>query len=69
MLVVGAYTNETSLEDGGVLSDNEAKVVINAKEASSFTGKFAGSMPAIVTPEGRTVLLYGLGARSETMSP
>ena len=68
VLVVGVFKGGNTLEDGGVLHSQEAKAVLAAKEASLFTGEFASSMPVILASESRTVLLMGLGEKSDTIS-
>lgn len=69
VLVVGVFRGGNSLEDGGALPAQEAKMVLAAKDASSFDGEFASSMPVILASEGKTVLLIGLGEKSTTALP
>lgn len=66
--VVGVFKGENALEDGGVLHAQVARVVLEAKDALSFTGEFAVSMPVILSAEGCSVLLVGLGEKSEQIS-
>ncbi|MDB1135180.1 leucyl aminopeptidase [Candidatus Anaplasma sp. TIGMIC] len=65
VVVVGVLKGSDSLMDGGVLSSNETKAVLAAKEATSFVGDFATTMPVVFTSEGRAVLVVGLGDQSE----
>ena len=68
VVVVGVFEGSNSLNDGGALPQHEAQMILQAKEARGFTGKFASSMPIIVTPDNRTVLLVGLGKESDPIS-
>lgn len=42
-------------------------MILAAKKAHEFTGEFASSMPIILTPSNRTVMLVGLGKKSDTL--
>lgn len=68
VVVVGVFEGSNSLNDRGALPEHEAQMILQAREARGFTGKFASSMPIIVAPGNRTVLLVGLGEESDPIS-
>ena len=68
VLVVGVFEGGNTLEDGGLLRNNEISTILEAKNASSFSGEFASTMPVVYTPESRAVLVVGLGEKSATLS-
>ncbi|MGN7678795.1 MAG: leucyl aminopeptidase, partial [Anaplasma sp.] len=68
VLVVGAFEGVNSLEDGGVLTPEERDMVLNIKNVAAFSGKFADTMPVVLTPDGKVVLVVGLGKKSDSIT-
>ncbi|KAF2282029.1 hypothetical protein GH714_042853 [Hevea brasiliensis] len=67
VLVVGVFESSNVLEDGGILRPEEKKTVLKVKDMAMFSGKFADTMPIVLTRDGGVVLV-GLGKESDTIT-
>ncbi|MFV9870338.1 MAG: M17 family peptidase N-terminal domain-containing protein, partial [Anaplasma ovis] len=68
VLVVGVFESSNVLEDGGILRPEEKKTVLKVKDMAMFSGKFADTMPIVLTRDGGVVLVVGLGKESDTIT-
>ncbi|AAV86857.1 cytosol aminopeptidase [Anaplasma marginale str. St. Maries] len=68
VLVVGVFEGSNVLEDGGILRPEERKTVLRIKDMAMFSGKFADTMPIVLTHDGGVVLVVGLGKESDTIT-